>query len=74
MRKAEFSTVFTAQNCNEAKAVVQELRTIGLHPADLGLTSPIAVGGSPPTFPVEVPTEEAQQAKGFLSANHPAAH
>ena len=66
MRPEAFSTVFTSRNCRDAEAVLKFLKKGGLHPADLGLTAPIADKSTTPTFPIEVPAEEAQRAREML--------
>ena len=42
------------------------LRRAGLHPVDLPLSAPIVGVDAHPTFPVQVPTEEAEAARKVL--------
>jgi len=72
MRKDTFSTVFTGKTSDEAAGICRELRSIGLHPADLGLTVPLPTPGISATFPVEVPCAESDQARHFLGSKNPA--
>jgi hypothetical protein len=68
LRKGEFARVFTAQTATEAEAVVRQLKTQGLHPADLGVTAPLPFPiNSGKSFPVEVPLEEEAKAKKALN-------
>jgi hypothetical protein len=66
MRPDGFSTVFTSPNCRDAEAVLKVLKRGGLHPADLGMTATIAENGNASSFPIEVPADEAQQARKML--------
>jgi hypothetical protein len=66
MRKSSFSTVFTARTSSEAQQVIHRLQNRGLHPAELGLTTPCPIPNVEPTFPVAVPADEAEQAKKIV--------
>jgi hypothetical protein len=67
MRKVAYITVKVAQTSGEAVQLIGRLRNGGLHPVDLALTTPLALPGAEPTFPVEVPTEEAALARELLT-------
>lgn len=66
MKEAALTTIFTARTSSEADAIIGWLRTIGLHPAELGLTTPVPFEGEDFRFPIEVPTEEAEKAKSAV--------
>lgn len=66
MRDTGLTTVFTAQTSGEAEKIIDRLRTKGLHPAELGVTQPIAILNETPKFPVEVPVDEVQRAREAL--------
>jgi len=68
MRKAAFTTVFTARTSSEAEALIHRLRILGLHPAALGLTAPLAFSGTEARFPVEIPSDELDEAKRILDS------
>ena len=66
MRRSAFTTILAARTCQEAEKVIGVLRDAGLHPADLGLSAPLAFLGTKPAFPVQVPNEESETAKKLL--------
>ena len=66
MRPENYSTVFTSHNAHDAEVVLKFLKQHGLHPADLRLTAPVAAPGTESTFPVEVPSVEADHARSVL--------
>ncbi len=66
MRNAAFATVLVARNCRDAERAIQHLKAEGFHPAELGLTAPVSVGVDPPVYPVEVPSEEKEEARMSL--------
>ncbi|HWD92995.1 MAG TPA: hypothetical protein VG938_11690 [Verrucomicrobiae bacterium] len=66
MRKTAFTTVDTVRNSNEAEHLIVLLRSAGLHPADLAMTTPLAMPGTVTRFPIQVPGEETELAKNVL--------
>jgi hypothetical protein len=71
MKEATLATIFTADTSREAEAIIQRLRTSGLHPAELGLTVPISFAHTERKFPIEVPVEEAETARTVLENRPP---
>jgi hypothetical protein len=66
VRTASYQKIFTAKTSNEADAAMQRLQAAGLHPADLGLTTPLALRPTETKFPIEVPVEETEKARKVL--------
>jgi hypothetical protein len=66
MRKTAFTTVDTVCSSGEAEQLMGLLRSAGLHPADLAVTTPLAPPGAATHFPIQVPTEETELAKDVL--------
>jgi hypothetical protein len=70
MRKSAFVTIRTVQSLTEAETLLGLLRRACLHPVDLSLSSPLPLTGAEESFPIEVPAEEADLARGLLEAHH----
>jgi hypothetical protein len=66
MRRTAFHTVCSTRTSVEAERLIGLLRQAGLHPVDLPLTAPLALKDAHPTFPVQVPSEEAEAARQVL--------
>ncbi len=66
MRKSAFTTILAPPTSEEAEKLIGALRCAGLHPADLGLTTPFGLPGKQRSFPVQVPSEETEAAKKLL--------
>jgi hypothetical protein len=62
MRDA-LTTIFVARRSNEAEEIIGSLKTAGLHPAELALTTPVPFERSQPRFPIEVPFDEIDKAR-----------
>jgi hypothetical protein len=69
MRKAAFTTIRTVQSFSEAESELRLLRRAGLHPVDLSLSAPLPLNGSREPFPIQVPSNEADAARGLLKAS-----
>lgn len=67
MNEAILTIVYIAGSASEAGEINTRLKDAGLHPAELGVTTPLVTGGPPPVFPVEVPAEEAARARMLLA-------
>ena len=67
MKEPALTTIFTADNSGEAETVIRSLRTEGLHPADLALTTPIPIEHREKKFPIKVPPAEAERARSIVS-------
>ncbi len=67
MRKAAFATIRVVDNSTEAELLLERLRSAGLHPVDLSLSTPLPIAGAERSFPVQVPDEEADAAQEVLS-------
>ena len=68
MKEPALTTIFTAESSAEAEGIISCLRGAGMHPADLGLTTPVPLDHSESKFPIKVPTEEVEQAKIVLES------
>ncbi len=68
MRRSVFRTIRKARTSSEAESMIGLLHRAGLHPADLTLAAPFALPGEHPTFPVQVPEEEADAAEKILNS------
>jgi hypothetical protein len=68
MRRSAFTTILAPRTCQEAEKVIGLLREAGLHPADLGLSVPLALPGRKRAFPVQVPSEESEAARKLLKS------
>jgi hypothetical protein len=66
MKESAFATIERADTSMEAEKTIRVLRNAGLHPAELALTTPLAILGIKCVFPVEVPAEEATAARKVL--------
>ena len=68
MRQTAFVTIRKPRTPEEARKLIGILRDAGLHPMDLGLSTPLAPPGKTPPYPVQVPSEETEAAKEALRA------
>jgi hypothetical protein len=68
MRKSAFTTIRRTRTSAKAGRLVGLLRNAGLHPVDMPLSAPLALPGNHPTFPVQVPSEEASAAEQVLNS------
>lgn len=68
MRKSMFTRIYATRVWNEADELMGRLRHAGLHPAELSLTTPLAPPGANTTYPIEVPVEEADEAREVVKS------
>jgi len=66
MRTTPYTIIYNAPNSNEAQTLIKRLQSAGFHPADLALTATVPFTNDKQEFPVEVPAEEASNAKRML--------
>ena len=71
MNTPAFTVVRTAQSAAEAEMMIAALRAAGFHPVDLDRSSHFTLAGADVSFHVEVPTEEAEEARDFLKSYGP---
>jgi hypothetical protein len=63
-----FTVIRTTQTAVEADLTASFLRGAGLHPVDFSISPHFSLGGAEISFPIEVPTAEADVAKDLLKA------
>jgi hypothetical protein len=66
MNPPAFSVVHTTSTAMEAEMLMTVLRGGGLHPLDLNMSAHFSLAGAEISFPIQVPTEEADAAKELL--------
>jgi len=64
--RSSFTRISVRQTCRAAEAAIARLRQAGLHPVDLSLSMPLTAPGAEPTYPIEVPVEEADLARQII--------
>lgn len=52
-----------------AEETIARLRQAGLHPLDLSISTPLAKPDTKTRFPIEVPAEEAEMARGLVGSD-----
>ena len=60
-------TVSMTETWSAAEGMIARLRSAGLHPLDLSVSTPLVFPGKKTTYPIEVPAEEAEPARGLLA-------
>ena len=64
-----FTTIRTVRTAAEADLILSALRAAGLHPVEFSLSPHFSLAGTDVSFPIEVPTSEAEAARKIVEAH-----
>ena len=68
MKAPAFTIVHTTQTAGQADMMIAALQAAGMHPVELDRSSHFTLASADVSFHVEVPTEEAEEARNFLKS------
>lgn len=66
MSQLAFTTIERAPTAGEADILMAALRAAGLHPLELAMSDHFSVAGVDISYPITVPSEEAEAAREVL--------